>query len=48
MCGKMTTSRMGIMGNFRVSNFSLDVVTKKTAPSCELLAWNLAVLARSQ
>jgi hypothetical protein len=23
----MTTSRMGIMGNFLVSNFSLDVVT---------------------
>ena len=28
MKGKMTTSRMGIMGSFLVSNFSLDVVTE--------------------
>jgi hypothetical protein len=28
MKGKMTTSRMGIMGSFLVSNFSLDVVTQ--------------------
>src|SRR5580698_81411 len=28
MKGKMTTSRMGIMGSFRDSNFSLDVVTE--------------------
>src|SRR5579864_2027468 len=28
MYGKMTTSRMGIIGNFLVSNFSLDVVTE--------------------
>jgi hypothetical protein len=27
MKGKMTTSRMGIIGSFLVSNFSLDVVT---------------------
>jgi hypothetical protein len=27
MKGKMTTSRIGIMGSFRDSNFSLDVVT---------------------
>jgi hypothetical protein len=32
----MTTSRMGIMGNFLVSNFSLDVVTMspKIVSSC--------------
>ena len=28
MKGKMTTSRMGIMGSFLDSNFSLDVVTE--------------------
>src|ERR1700674_163869 len=28
MWGKMTTSRMGIMGSFLLSNFSLDVVTQ--------------------
>src|SRR5271168_2333339 len=28
MNGKMTTSRMGIMGSFLDSNFSLDVVTE--------------------
>src|ERR1700739_146195 len=28
MKGKMTTSRMGIMGSFFDSNFSLDVVTQ--------------------
>src|ERR1700683_2165149 len=28
MNGKITTSRMGIMGIFLVSNFSLDVVTQ--------------------
>src|SRR6476646_7486654 len=28
MNGKMTTSRMGIIGSFLVSNFSLDVVTE--------------------
>jgi hypothetical protein len=28
MKGKMTTSRMGIIGIFRDSNFSLDVVTE--------------------
>src|SRR5579872_549032 len=44
--GKMTTSRMGIMGSFLVSNFSLGVVTKtpKTsvkprAASYEQLIW---------
>jgi hypothetical protein len=31
----MTTSRMGIMGNFLVSNFSLTVVTYSPEhPSC--------------
>jgi hypothetical protein len=28
MKGKMTTSRMGIMGSFLLSNLSLDVVTQ--------------------
>src|SRR5215472_10250795 len=28
MKGKMTTSRMGIIGSFLLSNFSLDVVTE--------------------
>jgi hypothetical protein len=28
MNGKMTTSRMGIIGSFLLSNFSLDVVTQ--------------------
>src|SRR5438132_3970155 len=28
MKGKMTTSRMGIIGSFLLSNFSLDVVTQ--------------------
>ncbi len=28
MYGKMTTSRMGIIGSFLVSNFSLDAVTR--------------------
>src|SRR5579864_3972033 len=36
MKGKMTTSRMGIIGSFLVSNFSLDVVTKSPlgVPMC--------------
>jgi hypothetical protein len=31
----MTTSRMGIMGSFLVSNFSLDVVTQSPRVTAE-------------
>src|SRR6185436_14026147 len=41
MCGKMTTSRMGIIGSLRVSNFSLDVVTN--APKAASGVWHLGL-----
>src|SRR5712692_9639141 len=33
MCGKMTTSRMGIIGSRRVSDFSFDVSMRKEVRS---------------
>src|SRR5260370_5978172 len=42
MKGKMTTSRMGIIGSFLVSNFSLDVVTASPlGDSCRDVACNV-------
>ena len=46
MNGKMTTSRMGIMGSFLDSNFSLDVVTESPWDGLDdllgfYLAWRL-------
>jgi hypothetical protein len=38
MNGKMTTSRMGIIGNFLVSNFSLEELTQYSSLLARLQA----------